>query len=98
MATGQGFAIGAGERAAEKDKALFEDIRLLGRILGDTVRAQEGEAVFELVERIRQTALRFHRDEDDGARRELEGTLDAISREKTLPVIRAFSYLSLIHI
>lgn len=89
-----GFAIGAGERVADKDKPLFEDIRLLGRILGDTVRAQEGVAVFELVERIRQTALRFHRDDDEGARRELQTTLDAISREKTLPVVRAFSHFS----
>ena len=35
------------------------DIRLLGRLLGDTVREQEGDAVFALVERVRQTAVRF---------------------------------------
>ena len=33
----------------EKDAPLRYDIRLLGRILGDTVRAQEGEEVFELL-------------------------------------------------
>ena len=37
----------------DKDAPLREDIRLLGRLLGDTVRAQEGEAVFDLVEAIR---------------------------------------------
>ena len=42
------------------------------RILGDTVRDQEGAAVFDLVERIRQTSIRFHRDDDRPARRELE--------------------------
>ena len=41
----------------EKDFPLRDDTRLLGRILGDTVRSQEGEPVFDLVERIRQ-----HRD------------------------------------
>ena len=37
----------------DKDVPLRDDIRLLGRILGDTVREQEGEATFEIVERIR---------------------------------------------
>ena len=54
---------------SEKDVPLREDIRLLGRILGDTVREQEGEEVFELVEQIRQASIRFHRDNEIGARR-----------------------------
>ncbi len=41
----------------EKDARLGEDIRLLGRILGDTIRAYEGEAAFALVEDIRQLAV-----------------------------------------
>ena len=45
----------------EKDIPLRDDIRLLGRILGDTIREQQGEAVFAVVERIRQTSVRFHR-------------------------------------
>ncbi|MEK7302622.1 MAG: phosphoenolpyruvate carboxylase, partial [Pseudomonadota bacterium] len=47
----------------DKDLPLREDIRLLGRMLGDTLREQEGETAFELVENIRQTAIRFHRDQ-----------------------------------
>ena len=57
---------------AEKDLPLRDDIRLLGRILGDTVRDQAGRGGLRDVERIRQTSIRFHRDEDQGARRELE--------------------------
>jgi phosphoenolpyruvate carboxylase len=49
----------------DKDQPLRDDIRLVGRILGDTVREQEGEAVFALVERIRQTSIRFRRDETE---------------------------------
>jgi len=63
-------------QALEEDARLRNDIRLLGRILGDTVRDQEGADVFDLVERIRQTSIRFHRDEDRLARRELESILD----------------------
>ncbi len=78
----------------EKDRPLRDDIRLLGRILGDTVRSQEGEAVFDIVELIRQTSIRFHRDEDQGARRELEGILNSLSPKQTSRVVRAYSFFS----
>ncbi|MBR0566581.1 phosphoenolpyruvate carboxylase [Azoarcus sp. L1K30] len=78
----------------DKDAPLREDIRLLGRLLGDTVRDQHGESSFELIERVRQTSVRFRRDDDLAARRELEGILDALSREQTIQVVRAFSYFS----
>src|SRR6266481_6138128 len=80
--------------ALEADAHLREDIRLLGRILGDTVRDQEGADVFDLVERIRQTSIRFHRDEDRLARRELESILDSMSISETVRIVRAFSYFS----
>src|SRR3954454_15571536 len=80
--------------ALEEDARLRTDIRLLGRILGDTVRDQEGAEVFDLVERIRQTSIRFHRDEDKLARRELETILDSMSTADTVRIVRAFSYFS----
>jgi phosphoenolpyruvate carboxylase len=80
--------------ALEEDARLRTDIRLLGRILGDTVRDQEGAEVFDLVERIRQTSIRFHRDEDRLARRELETILDSMSTSDTVRIVRAFSYFS----
>jgi phosphoenolpyruvate carboxylase len=78
----------------DKDQPLRDDIRLVGRILGDTVREQEGEAVFAFVERIRQTSIRFRRDEDQAARRELESILDGLSPDHTILISRAFSYFS----
>src|SRR3569833_3514468 len=81
-------------QAMEADARMRDDIRLLGRILGDTVRDQEGADVFDLVERIRQTSIRFHRDEDRLARRELESILDAMSISETVRIVRAFSYFS----
>src|SRR5258708_39877931 len=80
--------------ALEEDARLRTDIRLLGRILGDSVRDQEGAEVFDLVERIRQTTIRFHRDEDKLAGRELETTLDSMSTSDTVRIVRAFSYFS----
>ncbi|HQU79577.1 MAG TPA: phosphoenolpyruvate carboxylase [Azonexus sp.] len=82
------------ERAPDpnKDEPLRDDIRLLGRVLGDTVREQEGEAAFDIVERVRQTAVRFARDGDPTARAELAALLDPLSGDTTQAVVRAFSY------
>ena len=78
----------------EKDAPLRYDIRLLGRILGDTVRTQEGEAVFELVEHIRRTGVQFHRDADEGARQELQKIMSGLPMGRALTIIRAFGYFS----
>jgi phosphoenolpyruvate carboxylase len=78
----------------DKDLPLREDIRLLGRLLGDTVRDHEGEAAFDLIERIRRSSIAFHRDNDRAARAELEGLLDGLTTDETMIVVRAFSYFS----
>ncbi|MBJ7313134.1 phosphoenolpyruvate carboxylase [Rugamonas sp. CCM 8940] len=78
----------------DKDAPLKEDIRLLGRLLGDVLREQEGEEVFAVVETIRQTAVRFRREADAGAAKELDGMLKILTREQTISVVRAFSYFS----
>src|SRR5271154_5180695 len=78
----------------DNDQPLREDIRLLGRILGDTVREQSGADVFDTVEYIRQNAVRFRRDEDVTARRELETTLNDLPPAEALLIIRAFGFFS----
>lgn len=85
---------GRPDESPDKDVPLRDDIRFLGRLLGDTVRAQEGQFVFDLVEKIRLTSVRFHRDDDLEARRELESILHTLSPEQAMQVIRAFSYFS----
>jgi len=68
------------------------DIRLLGSLLGQTVREQEGQAIFDLVEKIRVTSVRFHRGADAEARREMQSLLHLLNREDAVQVARAFSY------
>jgi phosphoenolpyruvate carboxylase len=87
-------AMPAASGDADKDRPLREDTRLLGRILGDTVREQLGERVFDIIERIRQTSIRFRRDEDEAARRELGEIMDGLSRGEANQIIRAFGYFS----
>lgn len=78
----------------EKELPLRNDIRLLGRLLGDTLRDQTGDVVFQLVERIRKLAIRYHRDDDATARVELALLMTSIPKEHTTHVVRAFSYFS----
>ncbi|HXF18338.1 MAG TPA: phosphoenolpyruvate carboxylase [Burkholderiales bacterium] len=80
--------------ATDKESPLREDIRLLGRILGDTLREQEGEATFDLIERIRQNAIRFRRDRDPDAKHELDAMLNKLDPVRAIAVVRAFSYFS----
>jgi phosphoenolpyruvate carboxylase len=76
----------------EKESLLREDQRLLGRLLGEVIRSQAGDAALERIERIRQTAVRFHREER--SRSELERELNALDLNETLQLVRAFSYFS----
>ncbi|MGA9665555.1 MAG: phosphoenolpyruvate carboxylase [Gallionella sp.] len=79
---------------SSKDLPLRDDVRLLGRILGDTLREQEGEETFQLIENVRRAAVRFRKTQDDRDRVQLEQTLDALSPGEALLVVRAFSYFS----
>jgi phosphoenolpyruvate carboxylase len=87
-------ATATARRAKDNEKPLREDIRLLGRILGDTVREQEGTAAFELVERIRKLSVAFRRNADQEADRALKSLLKSLSGAQAVSVIRAFTYFS----
>ncbi|MBS0312788.1 MAG: phosphoenolpyruvate carboxylase [Proteobacteria bacterium] len=76
----------------DKDAPLRADTRLLGRLLGDVIRAQRGAATFDKVETIRQESVRFHR--DGASHRPLDAMLADLSIEETLDVVRAFTYFS----
>ncbi len=82
------------KRAKDNERPLVEDIRLLGRILGDEIREQEGNAAFELIEKIRTLSVAFRRDADQDADKALKKLLKSLSGDQTVSVIRAFTYFS----
>ncbi len=89
--------IGAVQRTKvgrEATEPMREDIRLLGAILGQTVREQNGEEVFDLVERARVESFRVRRSEIDRA--ELASLFDGIDIHQAIPVIRAFTHFALL--
>ncbi len=81
-------------RRADKDQPLIQDIRLLGRILGDVIREQEGVAAYDLVEQVRKLSVAFRRDADQEADKALKKLLKGLSGDQTVSVIRAFTYFS----
>jgi phosphoenolpyruvate carboxylase len=76
---------------SELPKALRDDVRLLGELLGETLRRQESHALYETVERVRALAKRARA----GSAADFEaltGVLERMPVEEALPVARAFSH------
>jgi phosphoenolpyruvate carboxylase len=78
----------------EATEPMRDDIRLLGAILGDTVREQNGDEVFDLVERARRASFRVRRSEIERA--EVAELFAGIDIHQAIPVIRAFSHFALL--
>ena len=81
-------------KKSDKEQPLIDDIRLLGRMLGDVIREQEGSAAFELIEQVRKLSVAFRRDADAEADKALKKLLKSLSADETVRVIRAFTYFS----
>ncbi|NJC34980.1 phosphoenolpyruvate carboxylase [Sphingomonas jejuensis] len=70
------------------------DIRFLGRILGDVIRAQGGDALFERTEAIRQASV--ERARGLGGRDAIDSELGALDLNDTLAFVRGFMLFSML--
>ena len=75
---------------ADPHKPLRDDVRLLGELLGETVKRFAGEDVFEVVERARVLA-KSGRAGNERAFSELADVLGGTSLDEALPIARAFA-------
>jgi phosphoenolpyruvate carboxylase len=82
------------EAEAKGDLPLNEDIRLLGRLLGEAVREHEGAEAFERIEAIRRLSVAASRNKDQDAVAKLDALLRSLTAKEAAAVIRAFSYFS----
>jgi len=83
---------------AEKDRALREDVHRLGELVGELVREQGGEALFDLVEAARRAAIE-RREGNAQAFAELRTLLGALAPSTARDFIRAFStYFQVVNI
>jgi phosphoenolpyruvate carboxylase len=74
------------------EKTMQDNIRYLGRVLGETILAKDGGQIFDVIEDIRQTEVAFHRKGGEGASQELSSLLNKLTPDETISVVRAFSY------
>jgi len=70
---------------------LQADIRFLGRVLGDVIRAEDGQAVFDQIEDIRRASVTFHRDGTAEAGRRVAERLGGLSLGDTVRFAHAFA-------
>lgn len=74
------------------------DVRFLGRVLGDVIRAYGGEEIFERTETIRTASVNrarnMHDDNDDVEK--VKESLEALSLSDTIAFVRGFMLFSLL--
>src|SRR3712207_3840343 len=71
-----------------------EDVRFLGRLLGEVIRTEEGEDGFARIEAIRQAAVAVHRFGERADEERLSARLDELSLTDTLRLVRGFTCFS----
>jgi len=74
----------------DKDQALRDDVRTLGAMVGDLIREQGGDELFEFVENARRRSIR-RREKNEKPGEELGKLVENLYPDLALQVIRSFS-------
>ncbi|WCE29508.1 phosphoenolpyruvate carboxylase [Vibrio sp. SCSIO 43137] len=83
----------------EQYSALKGNVRMLGQLLGNTIKHAHGEEILQKVEVIRQLSKSAERENDTQAREALIKEISTLSDEELNPVARAFNqFLNLTNI
>ncbi len=81
-----------------RDRILRSRVKLLGTLLGNVLKAQAGEAVFDAVETLRKGFIGLRKKESSRKRVRLMTLIESLDPDQLTHVIRAFSiYFSLIN-
>jgi phosphoenolpyruvate carboxylase len=73
-------------------RPLRDDVRLLGKLLGETLRTHGGAGLFETVERVRMLSKASRADAEEGTFNELASLLSELPVESATPLARAFAH------
>lgn len=71
---------------------LRQDIRLLGKALGDVIYETDGAEIFTIIERLRRSAVRYRRSGDKNELHTLSAEIPELSLLDAHTVSRAFAY------
>ena len=72
------------------------ELRYLGRLLGDVIRASEGDAVFEAIEGVRKASVAAHRNPGATTTSTLLAKLETLGLDDTLQFVRGFLLFSIL--
>ncbi|WP_348983643.1 phosphoenolpyruvate carboxylase [Brevundimonas sp. EYE_349] len=78
------------------DDAMRDEVRLLGGILGEVIRKEGGEALYEHVEAVRQASIAYHRDPASHPAKRLEKLLTAMTVDQAAGLAHSFALFSLL--
>ncbi|MEI2416316.1 phosphoenolpyruvate carboxylase [Orrella sp. JC864] len=76
----------------QQEESSREAIRLLGRLLGDVIRQSAGKPVYETIETLRRSAVRFRREGNAADGRRMQRLVKRLAGTDANSVARAFSY------
>ena len=81
------------------DKQLRERVKLLGKLLGNVLRAQAGSHVYAAVETLRRGYISLHKEDSPRKRARLDKLISKLDPDTLTHVVRAFStYFSLVNL
>ena len=72
-------------------KPLQDQVRVVGNLLGEVLKEQEGEDVFNTVEYLRQGYISIRHQDDESKRSELMSCIEKLDNDKLKQVTRAFN-------
>ena len=72
-------------------ETLQDQVRIVGHLLGEVLKEQEGEDVFNTVENLRRGYISLRREDDDAKRQALMTTIESLDSNKLRQVTRAFN-------
>jgi phosphoenolpyruvate carboxylase len=78
---------------------LRQTVRFLGRVLGDVIRTQDGQALFDRIEDIRQASVAFHREGSGERAQALQSRLKSLDPAQTVRFVHSFAcFLQMVNI
>lgn len=77
--------------APKRQETLRTQIKLLGALLGDVIKEQEGEQIFELIETLRKGFIEQRINYQEKRHEELISKIESLDAQSMKQVIRAFS-------
>ena len=78
------------------DDRLRDEVRLLGALLGEVIRDEGGQELYDRIEAVRQASVAYHRDPASHDAAELEGLLKDLSLDQAIGLTHGFAAFSLL--